>query len=224
MAENYVIDISGEWSLEDLYVFPRAFEQVYFLIYSLSENIGEEEIERIRHAYEAFPWRGGYSAVGFYDQLKFTTPRRDRPQIRGIEYHSPGWIELELLVEVAVMVGALVTSVTGSIRLINSTYSRIMKDMQRRKLMRIEIKSAELKLTRDQLAFVEECSSTMARVLGFSNIQEIHDRTGHPYRSLKILLSLFRRVRTLVEYETKGKAHLPSSSTERRGTTIGDAE
>jgi hypothetical protein len=46
----------------------------------------------------------------------------------------------------------------------------------------------------------------MSRIFGFDDIGEINTRTGHPYISLKILLSLYRRVRTLVDYERRGKA------------------
>ena len=44
------------------------------------------------------------------------------------------------------------------------------------------------------------------KLLGFNNLDEINARTGHPYLSLKILLSLYRRVKTLTDYIGKGKA------------------
>ncbi|HWD26627.1 MAG TPA: hypothetical protein VG387_05655, partial [Rhizomicrobium sp.] len=67
--EIFKIGLDGDWSLEDLYVFPRAFEQVYFAMYSLSTELGEFQAERVQRAYEIFPWQGGYSAVNFYNQL-----------------------------------------------------------------------------------------------------------------------------------------------------------
>src|SRR5207248_3759476 len=92
-SETYTIHIEGKWSLEDLYVLPRTFEQVYFMVYSLFPEHDDFTLERIQHTYEAFPWQGGYSAVNFYDQLKHITPKRERPQIASIHYGSPGWIE-----------------------------------------------------------------------------------------------------------------------------------
>ncbi len=91
---TYTIHIKGEWSLEDLFVFARTFEQVYFLIYSLMPEHNEAALERIHHAYHAFPWQGGYSAVNFYDELRYATPERERPQIASIQYGSPGWFEI----------------------------------------------------------------------------------------------------------------------------------
>ena len=73
---NYSIWLDGEWTLEDLYIFPHTFEQVYFFFQSLSfspsESLENERVdeERVEHAFAAFPWHGGYSAVNFYNALK----------------------------------------------------------------------------------------------------------------------------------------------------------
>ena len=104
----YTIEIDGEWSLEDLYIFPRTFEQVYFLIYSLFPDHDEYDLERIRNAYSAFPWRGGYSAVSFYNTLKYIVPRARRPQLVSINYSSPGLMEIGLILAVATVVGRIV--------------------------------------------------------------------------------------------------------------------
>ena len=90
-SETYTIHIEGRWSLEDLYVLPHTFEQVYFLVYSLIPGHDESTLDRIQHAYEAFPWQGGYSAVNFYNQLKYITPKRQRPQIASI--HWVTWLD-----------------------------------------------------------------------------------------------------------------------------------
>jgi len=92
---TYRIKLDGEWSLEDLYVFPRTYEQVYLLFYSLSPDIVEIDLDRMEHAYSAFPWQGGYSAVDFYGQLKYSTRKQFRPEIESIEYHSPGHLDLQ---------------------------------------------------------------------------------------------------------------------------------
>jgi hypothetical protein len=49
------IPIGGKWTLEDLYVFPRAYEQCYFMYLALLPDVSDD---RIIHAYEAFPWQG----------------------------------------------------------------------------------------------------------------------------------------------------------------------
>jgi hypothetical protein len=85
-------------------------------------------------------------------------------------------------------------------------YNRLMRGLSKRKLLRLKVKRKELQFKREELEYISLCASEMSRLLGFTNIDEINARTGHPYISLKILLSLYRRIRTLVNYETKGKA------------------
>jgi len=82
--------LDGSWTLLELGEFPRRYLQVYSLLYSfyLLESEDEERADRVRHAYEVFPWRGGSSAVNFYESLWYATPPRHRPQIRQISQHS----------------------------------------------------------------------------------------------------------------------------------------
>jgi len=83
-ADLHQLPIGGKWTLEDLYVFPRLYEQCYFMYLALDPNSREFDDDRVHHAYEAFPWQGGYSAVDFYNQLKWAVPRRRRPRITRI--------------------------------------------------------------------------------------------------------------------------------------------
>jgi hypothetical protein len=83
-----------------------------------------------------------------------------------------------------------------------------MSDLQKRKLLRLEVKQKGLELSRSQLHFIEEHAESMAKLLMFKGHSEITDRTGHPFITLKILLSYYRRLRKLAEYQSKGKADL----------------
>ena len=83
--EGYSIAMDSRWSLEDLYEFPRAFEQVYFAFEAVLPSQDAVASARLTAAFTAFPWRGGYSAVNFYNQLKRATPRERRPTIRAIK-------------------------------------------------------------------------------------------------------------------------------------------
>ena len=51
-------------------------------------------------AFRAFPWRGGWSAVGFYEQLRIAVPPKHRPRLVAIEYASPGFMDLGGPIEV----------------------------------------------------------------------------------------------------------------------------
>ncbi len=210
---HYLIEIDGRWSLEDLYIFPRTFEQVYFAYQSFAiyGSDSEEFPDGMSSAYEAFPWAGGYSAVNFYDRLKFGTPRQYRPRVVSMSYGSPGWFELELVVEIAKNVGYIVTAIAGGLVSANFAYNQIIKGMQSRELMRIKSEKEMLGLEGEKLKFIERSASSMARLINSPDVKRIHAQTGSPYKSLKILLSLYRRLRTLAELETRGKLNFEGS-------------
>jgi len=205
---NYKISIDGRWDLEDLYVFPRSYGQVYFLVFSLLPHEDETIQEHIKFAYSRFPWRGGYSAVNFYNNLKYTTPKLHRPQVLSMQYASPGWIELRLINFVAHTVESIVKSIAESILHVNRVYNEIHKGLSERKLLRIDVKKKELELEMMHTDFIEKSATTMARLVGLEDLTQMHEKTGSPLKTLKILLSLYRRIRTLAEYQNKGKTKL----------------
>lgn len=206
----YSIRLDGRWSLEDLYRFPRTYEQAYFALDALIPSESEIDFERVQRAFEAFPWQGGYSAVNFYNQLKYATPAKSRPSIVAIEYASPGFLNLALVLEQAQMLGAIVAAVAGSITACNALYNKIMNDLQRRKLLRIQVERAEIALSRDELKLIRQYNKEMADLLNIGTPAALEERTGRPLVSLKILLSVYRRIRTLAEYHNKRKAVLPT--------------
>lgn len=150
--------------------------------------------------------------MNFYNQLKYATPIDTRPRVASIRYASPGWIELSLVLEQAKLLAAIVVAVTGSIAACNATYHKIMTDLQRRKLLRIDVEKKEITLTRDELKLIGEYNRQLAKMLQIGSASAIDARTEKPLISLKILLSVYRRIRTLADYELKGKAQLPTAT------------
>jgi hypothetical protein len=204
---RYEIPIAGEWSLEDLYVFPRAYEQCYFMYLALLPDAWEFEEERITRAYEAFPWQGGFSAVGFYNHLKWAVPKKKRPRVRRIEYSSPGLIELGLIVAVAAAIERIVRSLCNSAKNINATYTEIYRDLQDRKLLKIKTENEIRRLSASECRVIDTHVKTIAQVLDVDP-KALNDKTGSSYKSLKILLSLFRRMKRLSEFQKKGMINL----------------
>lgn len=209
--ETYTIHLDGSWSLEDLYKFPRAYEHVYFLINALEFSGAYYVGEDVDDIFRAFPWFGGYSAVGFYNNLKYRTPAPQRPKIVSIEYASPGWLELSLLVVAALKIEAIVKSIANSIDHVNATYNRIMRGAHDRKLSDIKLRREQLILEKETLHFIHQSTDLMAQMLGLENVKELDEKTGNRLISLKILLSLYRRVKVLADYQLNGKADFSNS-------------
>jgi hypothetical protein len=206
-GQSFRIDIDGKWSLENLYEFPRSFEQVYFAVESLAPAANRDADERIENAFRAFPWAGGYSVVNFYNQLKLATPPKRRPQVNSIRYASPGWIELALDPMLAARVATIVCTVAFSIDRCNKVYHNIYSNLQQRKLLRIEVETKQIELTENQISFLKNSANEMAKMMQIRDIDTLDSRTQNPLISVKILLSLYRRVRKLAEFQNRGKAN-----------------
>jgi hypothetical protein len=191
--------------LEDLYTFPHAYEQVYFVLFSLHSRHNSAAREKISDAYTHFPWQGGYSAVHFYNNLKGVTGE-DSPTIKSISYSSPGWLELTVFLSVAINIEKIVKSLCTSMKTADSTYTAIIKGMQARKLLRLKTRQEILKLKKKELEYITESSRAIQALLGKSPLNEIDKVSDHPYRTLKILLSFYRRIRVLASYQMEGKA------------------
>lgn len=210
--EPFIIPVDGRWTLDDLYRFPRSFEQLYFALEALLPTEDQADAERIEYAFRAFPWQGGYSAVSFYNQLKMATPPQRRPFVSRINYASPGVFEFYLALPIAVHIGSIVTTVAGTIQICNKVYHSIYADMRKRELLKIEVERKRMELSQDDIRFLFEASDTLTKMMDIGSAHTIHDRTKNPLISLKILLSVYRRVRTLAAFKVKGKANLRSIS------------
>ncbi len=209
---NTTLGIEGVWTLEHFATFTRTYEQLYSAFYSQDPttllSLDEHSSERLRRIYEAYPWRGGYSAVNFYTSLRYFTPADFRPGIRRVVYESPGIMELALLVGIALSISRVVKAIAGAGRDANALYSEIRRGMQDRKLTDLDIKRRQLELTREQLAFSREAQARLAEAIGFPYLEALRNLTANEVAALKILLSIFRRARLLADDHREGKLRL----------------
>jgi hypothetical protein len=151
---------------------------------------------------------GGHSAVDFYNQLKWAVPKRRRPRVTRIRYSSPGLIELGgLVVSVAVIIEKVIHTICNAAKDANRAYSAIHRDMQKRKLLRIKTENEIRKLTVAEHRVINGHAEDMSGILDV-DLGLLNKRTGSPHKSLKILLSLFRRVRSLALFQKNGKLRL----------------
>lgn len=219
-VDNIKLYIDGRWELTDLNVLTRVYIQLYGLLYSL--DIAEDYLDaEIQYIYGKYPWRGGFSAVNFYQNLFSKMPRSYRPTIKAIQYASPGFIETFQLVDVAKDVAQIVGCVSAAILAGNKTYSIIHKGMNERKLMRLKLQSEELSLLEKQKDFIHKSVVDISSLMGVKKetLAKLYFRNeNNELAILKILASLYRRARDLAELQNKRKldfqrAHIERSST-----------
>ena len=205
----YRVLLDGEWQLEDLYTFPRAFSQCYAFIYCLDSELNPRDRDRINEAFEGYPWRGGYSYVNIYTVLRHQVPRRHRPSITSISYGSPGWLDILLNPNVAFQVAKSVGILFGSAVAAAKAYAACMKYIRQVSVDRKRAELETMRLTREQhRTFMSMCED-LATFIGFESVKALHERTGNPEVSLKLLAAHYRRTDQLVDFVKAGKARLP---------------
>jgi hypothetical protein len=205
----YRVLMDGRWQLEDLYVFPHAYSQCYSFIYCLDSDLPPRDRERIADTMSAYPWRGGYNYVNLYTVLRNQIPQAHRPEVRSISYASPGWLDIGLHLDVAIQVAKAVAVLAGSAVAAAKAYATVMKYISQVSAERKRAQLEEMRLTQAQhKTFMGMCED-MAKFLGFKNVRELHEKTGNPEVSLKLLAAHYRRTSQLVEFVEDGTAKLP---------------
>lgn len=209
-VEDIKLHIDGRWELTDLNILTRVYIQVYGLLYSLdvADDFIEEEIQYI---YGKYPWRGGYSAVNFYQNLFAKMPKEYKPRIKSIRYASPGFIELTQLVNVAKDISLIVGYVSAAILAANKTYSTIQKGMRERRLSKLDLRSEELKALEQERNFIHKSIEDISQIMGVrkETLANLYLRTeNNELAVVKILSSLYRRARDLAKLQNKQQLDL----------------
>src|SRR5690606_35039708 len=133
-----------------------------------------------------------------------------RPEVKRIQYASPGFIELTELLVAATIVAGIVGAICKSLKSVHNLYREIQKASVEHKLSKINLANEELELSAKQIEFCEKSSK---RLLEAFELTEEHEEainqsvSGNPVMMLKILLSVYRRAYPLAEkqYEEKLK-------------------
>ncbi|OCH57487.1 hypothetical protein A6D98_19480 [Aliivibrio fischeri] len=203
--------LDERWKLEDFSVFTKEYQQLYGFFHGL-RLIKEGDFSNIE--FERMPWLGGGSVVGFFSILgKYVRPE-NKPEVKQIQYASPGFIELTLYVEVAKDIALIVSSVAGSITSVAATYNFIYSQYQKRKLTQLKIKDLEAKQLREQIEFVKSSVLELQQLykLNPAQVKALTQLSkGDELVQLKMLLALYRRVKPVADLQVNNKANFKSA-------------
>ena len=205
------LKLDKEWDMQELASLSKLYIQCYSLVYSLSgfeiDSTDEKVIDWFQGTYVKYPWRGGFSTVNFYHSLYAKVPYAERPQIKEIQYASPGHIKLKEALLVAGMLAGIVVAVTSSIDDIHDTYNKIQKGLSERKLTKLEVQIKELELDSARLKFVQESKKELIDSMKIPEKMqsELRRRSeGNELMELKILMSFHRRVEPIAIMQSNG--------------------
>jgi hypothetical protein len=220
IIEGYKIQIDGEWSLKDLSEMPTTYSKAYSFLYFL-QHAKQFTEKSLKDLFKTYPWLGGYSSINFYNALAAFVLPEHQPQIASIQYASPGWIEINLSNSVAFSIKNAVTAFVASSNDLELLYKEIYQELRNRGLLRDPKRSAEnpeeeSRSKRKQLQtqftemneadFPQKASDILVNLMRLEGVQEIENIANNQLIKLKMLLSFYRKIAVLAQYQAEGKA------------------
>jgi hypothetical protein len=231
---NYRIKLDGRWLFEELSELPHIYLQAYGFFAEIESIVGIDNILRepegaVRHPLEIelinpvdmrrfnYPWAGGWSSTNFYTSLVRNLRFDAVPKLLQIQFASPGFIELSLWLAAAAGVRRCINETAKTASIVHKTYDEIHSGMARRKLLAFDVRKKQLELTREELAFAKESRQQLSDALGLTAeegkaVTQLSPGTAdeasaeNELGTVKVLLSLTRRIMGLSKFEEDGKA------------------
>lgn len=204
--------IDGQWDMQDFGLFYQKFADLYSykqaVDYVASEN--STKVDKVQKVFKSKPFRGGSSYVGFFNELQDLIPRNERPALNGIEYHSPGYVELRGK-------SSILESLKQSIEIYLENADEIQKChddlrgfMSKNSLLRITGASKSVEVT--VLADLADLTKSFLSSLPLDGKDYIDTLTKeNPVVRAKIGLALFRRLKATATFFAQGRLSYPET-------------
>jgi len=203
-VEDSVIAIDGRWDARDLATLPELFTDNYSFVYALlaADRSGRS---RANEMFRKFPWKGGFSTVGFYDGLYRRVPREHRLAVRGISYNSPGTITLSAVNVAIQKIKDSVSALNDVNSSLQTQYRELRDGMSARELLGRS--THETVVDENDINFVSTRAKLLALDMKFDQLDQLHKLTESNWiATAKILLSYYRRLKMLADFLDTGKA------------------
>lgn len=200
------IPIDGRWDVQDLAYFPKKFADTYSFLYALRVS-SPMTINYLKNVFQRYPWQGGYSSLGFFNDLYNSIPRKNRLTVKKFQYASPGNIALNADAEIANHVYASVTKVNADTVTVKKIYSELQKGMSEREFLGVS--KYDITLSESDINFLKTHTLALSNAIGFKGLEKINELTNNDLlTSAKILTSYYRRLEDLAEFYDSGKASI----------------
>lgn len=187
----------GGWTGKQLADFPRKFSNAYALLFS-------HNVLGLR-SFEGYPWRGGFSAMHFYEWLVAKIPFESKPVVQSIQYASPGFMRFNADEGTAMQVVQCVRDYHAN----NAQIAGARSDLNS------YIRGHSLNDTNKQHDWTEHNPNLLrfakAIMDGFSCIEtdRFVEACQRPFEAAKASASFARQIRLLNDFEKEGHVRFP---------------
>ena len=203
--ETYRLELDGEWDLWEFSGFGKHYVQCYSLFHLLiaSTNGNEVSYKQLDWALHAFPWKGGWSTVDFFDSIVRFVPSVHKPRVRRIEYSSPGFIEISVGI---IFASYAIRSACAAYDKLHDSYRKTQRAAKENKLLGIDIRKAELDLRQEQI--VTELAEDLRKELAMKQFEHLfRSMKVDDLAQLRVMLALARRMQPLSKLQRDKNIH-----------------
>lgn len=203
--------IDGVWEARDFSQFHGKMADTYSLLYIAQkldvEEASVDESAFLRESIADRPWRGGGSYLSFYGGIKDEARSVHPLRVAGIEYHSPGYMDVagkrEVLDEIVEAIEIAIEDQDN----IRKQYAAIRKTLRSEGLLKA---GSEYGFSNEAIQkYVERQALALAEGLGLPNgihILKLCDDNVAVFA--KLVLSYYRRIRGLAAFFVQGRASI----------------
>lgn len=198
--------IDGNWDMQEFGSFYSKFADIYSFEQALRYVIDGEgsRTDKVRRAFAAKPFKGGSSYSGFFNDLFELIPVRERPVLEGIEYHSPGHVDLRGNDEILSAVRENIEKFLVSYREIHSAHDDLRIFMSSKRMLNITGKNVELSAI--DSGMFEQLTQKFYELLPIGNSEEVLALTnGDRVVCAKVGLGVFRRLQAAAKFFAQGR-------------------
>lgn len=197
-ANSYSLLVEGGWSVKALGDFPHTFAKVYSLLYGLN-------VLRIP-SFEGFPWRGGFSAVHFFNWVAHQIPAESKPVVSAMQYSSPGFMRFSLHGATADQVSHCVNDYKTKNTSISAAFSDLATFIRENKLNDDHVTDEQWQKVNPTLS---DKAINLISALGVVDAASFERACPRPFEAAKIAMSFYRYIRKLNDFEKNGLVRFP---------------
>jgi hypothetical protein len=198
--------IDGHWDMQEFGSFYQKFADLYSYEQAIKyiEDADTTKVDKVQRAFSSKPFKGGSSYMGFFDDLFEIIPSKERPSLDGIEYHSPGFVDLRGKDEILDAVKDSVSHYLETADQVQKAHDDLRSFMSKSKLLSITGGLKEVKA--DALKELLRLTEKFYAVLPIDGKDRLRSLTKeNPIVHAKVGLALFRRLRATAHFFAQGR-------------------
>jgi hypothetical protein len=199
--DSYAFVVDGGWSVKALGDFPHVFAKAYSLLYGFT-------FLHWQHV-SSFPWRGGFSAMHFFNWAANQVAGEHRPRVKAMQYASPGFLRFSLHRPTAEMVATCISVYKGDNASVAGAYSRLYGRISDHKLN--DVTDPDSPIWNDHNEPLRNGAVEIMNAFRVVDGEAFAAVCGRPFEAAKIAMAFYRTILDLVAFEKEGLVRYPQA-------------